>query len=400
MWNKLKKLRPELLTPCYVYDFDKVRANARSFMQIAPARVGVSYATMANPRPEVLNATKAAGLGAFVNSRSHLDVVLNAGVDTREVVFAGSGHSEALLADVANAGVWYCADSPSQLQEYLRHAPSGRIGLRVNLASLLDGKLTSDPAPRLGMTVEEVKSCAKSCPVIQMLHVYVGTNLKSPGVYLDAIRGLTALARACGQIREIDLGGGFALAPADAERPSMWETILGAWERELDRNGNAVTLRIEPGRSVVRTAGTLYVTVTDVKTRGAERYILVDSSSTWYPRRLVHGAEDHTVKAAGLPENAPSIGIANICGSTTFSGDILARVELPAVRIGDVLEFRNAGAYCESMNLAFLGIPAPEVWGLDAGELSRLPALRQAVPQENQDLAGFGGEITVMASAR
>src|SRR5437762_3043399 len=123
MWSKLKRLRPELSTPCYVYDLDKVRANARSFIEIAPPNVAVSYATMANPRPEILNVTGEAGLGAFVNSRSHLEVVFDAGVDVREVIFAGSGHTANLLAEVADTGVWYCADSPSQLQTYLRHEP-------------------------------------------------------------------------------------------------------------------------------------------------------------------------------------------------------------------------------------------------------------------------------------
>ena len=63
-----------------------------------------------------------------------------------------------------------------------------------------------------------------------------------------------------------------------------------------------------------------------------------------------------------------------VCGSSTYSGDILAaEIPLPRLKRGDLLMFRNAGAYCRSMMTDFLGKARPEeffVENFEAGMLS------------------------------
>lgn len=380
MWNDLKRIEPNLHTPCYVYDIDRLRENAYSYRRITDGRrVRVLYATMANPRDIVIRTVRQVGLGAFVNSMQHLRVVLDAGVSTSDVVFAGSGHSSAVQASLAHLGVCYCADSDNQLAAYLALRPEGQIGLRVNLGSLLSTAV--DPAPRLGMTESEIRDALSSCTAVSMLHTYVGTNLSTADSYISAIKAMARIARDFDQVRDIDLGGGFALPPVSGAPMEMWQKVMDEWNQCSSQVSGRIRLTIEPGRSIVRTAGSLFVTVTDVKMRGTSRFILVDSSSTWYPRRLVHGAEDHVVRASDGSMQGESWTPAFVCGASTFSNDILVNTSVPPVEVGDVLELAYAGAYCESMHLDFLGMDAPTFWTLESGRLERIKEPPNAVRQ-------------------
>lgn len=373
MWFDLLRKQPDLRTPCFVYNLEALKENAASYRRVAAGRcVRVLYATMANPRPEVLRAVREVGLGAFVNSIEHLRLALDAGIAPADIVFAGSGHGAPVQRALATLGVEYCADSTAQLDSYRALRPVGRYGVRVNVCSLLAHCRFADPAPRLGLTIGEVRRALGFDRSVAILHAYVGTNLTSSEIYLAVLDALTTLGEEYEQVREIDLGGGFALPPIDGSALTMWQAIMRAWHERTRASAHRLRLTIEPGRSIARTAGMLFATVTDVKVRGDERYVVVNTSSSWYPRRLIHGAEDHVVRVCGRAISSSPLIMTSICGASTYSNDILARLPLPVVRQGDVLQFDAAGAYCESMHLDFLGMERPTFWACEGGRIWQL----------------------------
>jgi len=347
-------------TPFYIYNLDKIYSNALSYKHLITNDVHVLYATMANARLEIIKSVSQAGLGVFVNSISHLQNALKAGLLTSNIVFAGSGHSEKLLEKIAALGVDFHADSLSQLRKYMSFNPCGRIGLRVNVGSLLQDSIKKDPAPRLGMTLEEISQAISVYgDKLATLHVYVGTNLLDSYMHCQCLKTLIVLAKRYPSITNIDLGGGFVFSPDDQTDNGMWNDVLKLWI-ELTRDGAPLQLTIEPGRSIVRTAGKFYVTVTDVKKRGDERFVIVDTSGTWFPRKIIHDIDEHILFVVGR-ENEDYIYPAKICGSTTFSKDFLTCTNLPEVTEGDVICFPTAGAYNEAMHMDFLGISAPAI---------------------------------------
>lgn len=361
-------IRISVKTPAYLYDLDRIEANAASYKRLAPDQVRILYATMANPRREVIAAVSKTGFGMFVNSLPHLKLTLECGVQPGDIVFAGSGHSPRLMQQIAASGVDYHADSAGQLTQYLEHAPRGRVGLRVNVGSLLGIKTEQDPAPRLGLSREELDEVIDLYRErISTLHVYVGTNLTEHTMHCRCLAGLLELADRYHDITDLDLGGGFAFAPEDKRDAGMWTEVLNMWARRAASTGRRRRLTIEPGRSVVRTGGALFVSVTDVKHREGHRYILVDTSGTWFPRKIVHGYDEPDVVVVGR-ENDPPVGAVTVCGSTTFSRDFLTDAVLPKVKPGDMLCFYSAGAYNEAMHMDFLGIEKPQILFRQAGK--------------------------------
>ena len=350
----------KISTPYFQYDLDKVIDNAKAYKRLAKNGVRILYATMANARKEILEAVKEAKIGVFVNSISHLRTSLKVGIKPKDIVFAGSGHTELLMKSISSLGLNYHADSFRQLESYLSFSPKGKIGLRVNVGSLLDNPQL-DPAPRLGMSVDEIyEAIAIYKDQVSTLHVYVGTNLLNSDLHCNCLRALTDIAKNYPVITDIDIGGGFAFAPGDRRDHGMWQEVLRVWEDQIEKS-NHLQLTIEPGRSIVRTAGKFYVKVTDVRYRHNNIFVTVDSSGTWFPRKIVHDADEEIVSVVDKELSSNVFKKTHICGNTTFSKDFLSVSDLPEMEIGDTICFSAAGAYNEAMHMDFLGIPAPAV---------------------------------------
>jgi diaminopimelate decarboxylase len=242
----------------------------------------------------------------------------------------------------------------------LKHIDSNsglNVGLRINVGSLL--KNGFDPAPRLGINIEEISKAIRINKDISTLHVYLGTNILESSIYKNAIISLLILAKKYPNIKTIDLGGGLAFNPNDNDfAKEILLEIKTAWDNNKHSN---IKLILEPGRALVRSAAKFFVKVEDIKNNNGKQFIVVNSSGTWYPRKIIHDANDHFVSVFGRPEDVsmrPSV----IAGNTTFSKDFLAELDFPKVKIGDIIEFKNAGAYCESMHLDFLGICKPNIY--------------------------------------
>lgn len=360
IWRQAQAQRQDMSTPAYVYDLKQLSDNIASFEYLAN-RIEILYATMANADPTIVRHIAQAGTGAFVNSQMHLQVAREAGIPTRRIMYAGSGHNHETLRTVALSGCMYVADSLDQYQSYTDLLPRGLAGLRLNVGDLLGLPACDDPAPRLGLTQAEMQAAFNTSRPPQILHVYAGTNLTSPRLHLEALEALCDLSLQNCSVTMIDLGGGFAFSPNDDCDQLMWANLVKGWDHlKKTKSIERVTLMFEPGRSLVRSCGWYFVKVTDVKKRGPTQFVVVDSSSTWYPRKLVHDADDHLPVV--LDETYGDDGLDTyICGCSTYSRDFLAHQNLPPLEPGQVIAFAFSGAYCQAMHLDFLGSPTPEI---------------------------------------
>ncbi|MDO5438330.1 MAG: diaminopimelate decarboxylase, partial [bacterium] len=110
-------------------------------------------------------------------------------------------------------------------------------------------------------------------------------------------------------------------------------------------------LYIEPGRSIVGTAGfTLYTIGSNkVVPQIGKKYIAVDGGMADNPRPSMYGAK-YTAEIANNKENEP-IEKVTVAGRFCESGDILIKdIELPRTQTGDILCVYNTGAYGYSMS--------------------------------------------------
>jgi diaminopimelate decarboxylase len=112
------------------------------------------------------------------------------------------------------------------------------------------------------------------------------------------------------------------------------------------------TIYIEPGRSIISTAGVTLYTVgssKEVDINGVtKRYVAVDGGMADNPRPSMYQAE-YVAEVANKP-NEPKNEKVTIAGRYCESGDILINeIELLKLEQGDIICIYNTGAYNYSM---------------------------------------------------
>lgn len=345
-------------TPCLVYQISQLKENVEFYKDLLPTRSKIYYATMANCRKEIIEWFSRQEIGFFVNSLSHLELVQEIVPEIKEIIFAASGNDLAEMETVNLSTAKVFVDSAAQFSLFQKLQSSKPIGLRLNISSLIDFEVEVPFFSRIGIEKKDaIRLLLDYGNKIDSLHIYCGTNVVSSSLYLLCLRKIAEIVKDFDNIKSIDLGGGFPSMSSPYARDILSD-IKHCWETNIHLH--KLHLIVEPGRALVDNIANLYVKVNDVKYVNGHNIILVNSSYTCYPRKVIHRINEQSVSVIGKEEIADKIEVF-ICGSTTFSNDILTTCFLPHVEIGDVICIKNAGAYVENSYLSYLGCKQPKV---------------------------------------
>ena len=156
------------------------------------------------------------------------------------------------------------------------------------------------------------------------------------------------------KLDEINIGGGLGVKYTGNDCPPSTYTIADIIIKRLDDcikkyNIEPPALFIEPGRSVISTAGvTLYTVGSSKQVPQGKKYVAVDGGMADNPRPSMYGAQ-YYAEIANKPD-CELTGTVTIAGRFCESGDILIKdIKLPEVEEGDILCVYNTGAYNYSM---------------------------------------------------
>jgi len=128
------------------------------------------------------------------------------------------------------------------------------------------------------------------------------------------------------------------------------------------KKGYSIRLTLEPGRIIGGEAGFFICAVTDVKNR-SNSLVGVNASIAQFPRPLLY--PDMAQHPAMIIRGSRQVlddhdHSTTIYGCSTYSRDIFSKnIKLPKVQIGDIVVFGNAGSYCASSYIEFLGFTKP-----------------------------------------
>jgi diaminopimelate decarboxylase/aspartate kinase len=160
-------------------------------------------------------------------------------------------------------------------------------------------------------------------------------------------------------VRILNLGGGLGVPEQPHQQP-LDLTALSAVTAALKAKYPHLELWLEPGRYLVAEAGVLLATVTQLKGKGAVKYVGVSTGMNSLIRPALYGAHHEIVNLSRLDE--PAVELVNVVGPICESADVLGTGRLlPVSQEGDVLLVATAGAYGRAMSSNYnLREPAPE----------------------------------------
>lgn len=350
-------------TPLYVYSRATLERHYRAFDEaLAAVPHCVHYAVKANSNLAVLQVLARLGAGFDIVSGGELARVLRAGGDPAKVVFSGVGKSVAEMEQALAAGVGcFNVESESELRRLDAVAAvrgqRARIALRVNPD--VDAKThpyisTGLKANKFGVTLAEAERLyldAARMPGIEIAGIasHIGSQLLDDAPLLDALdRMLALLDRLAAQgiaMRHIDVGGGLGVRYKDEKtiEPAEWAAHL------LPRlAGRGLEVHCEPGRAIAGNAGVLVTRVEALKTGEEKNFCIVDAAMNDLLRPTLYQAWMDIVPVQ--PRDDEGAKTYDVVGPVCETGDWLGKDRSLALREGDLLAVRTAGAYGFTMS--------------------------------------------------
>lgn len=367
----LGTLAADVGTPLFVYSGAAIDAAYQDIDHaLRQGRHLVAYAMKANGNLSLLSRLARQGCGADIVSGGELARALKSGIPGERIVFSGVGKGDAELQAALEAGIRSIhVESASELDvlEAIARDRGGvaPICLRVNPdvdpethPYISTGLHQSKFGLELGVARELLPRILQSEHLaLEGLACHIGSQLSSPRPIGDAVAIVAAFAKECvaagATLRTLDAGGGWPVHHPDTPGENAPFSEFGHAIFEGIRRAHADDLGlevvVEPGRSLVGSAGLLLTRVVFVKQQAGKRFVIVDAAMTELIRPALYQAY-HAVTPVLQAEKEPALQQADVVGPVCETGDFLALGRpLPPLQRGDLLAVHTAGAYASSM---------------------------------------------------
>jgi diaminopimelate decarboxylase len=271
---------------------------------------------------------------------------------------------------VHDCGAQMNLDSPSQLELWLKLFPTEPIGIRCNIGDKVKPYATHagffiGKESRLGFSREEIAQIADK-KIIKGLHLYAGTDIFDIDYFINCYKELTNIAADFPMLEYLNFGGGFGVSENGEKQFDILKynaRVTKLMDQVSHRKGSSMRLILEPGRIIGGEAGFFVCNVTDVKKRVNNTLVGVNASVAQFPRPLMYpDIARHPVMIIrdGFQLFEDPFYPTSIYGCSTYSRDLFSKnIQLPELKIGDIVVFGNAGSYSASSYTQFLGFPKP-----------------------------------------
>ena len=381
-------------TPLYVLDERTLRKICQEYKAAFNSydKVNMMFASKALCTSAVTAILAEEGFGFDTVSAGEIYTVLNTGADISKVIFNGNNKSSeeldfAVKSDVGRISV----DNFSELYLLDKIAKSYnktvKILLRVTPGIachtheyIQTGHLDSKFGFDLRQTDQAVELILDKYTNLKLygLHAHIGSQIFETSVFYDEIEILVKeMARLNSKfnirLNEINAGGGLGVKYTECDKPAsvneIADKITTSLKKSIAKYGTEEpVLFLEPGRSIVSTAGiTLYTLGSCKQVPKGKKYFAVDGGMADNPRPAMYNAE-YCAQIANKPD-CNEVEEVTIAGRFCESGDILIKnIKLPQIETGDILCVFNTGAYNYSMASNYNRVPKPAMVLVNDGQ--------------------------------
>ncbi|MBB3799977.1 diaminopimelate decarboxylase [Xanthomonas arboricola] len=363
----------------YVYDLAALHAHAAWMRAQLPAPCELFYAAKANAEPPILR-TLAPHVDGFEAASGGELAWLHAQQPQAALLFGGPGKLDSELAQaVALPDCSVHVESLGELQRLAAiAAAAGRcvpVFLRMNIA-VPGAKSTrlmmgGQPSP-FGLDPQDLDTAmrllrATSALRLEGFHFHLMSHQGDAGAQLHLIAAYLRTvqqwrhAYGLGPLR-VNAGGGFGVDYLTPQASFDWAGFCAGLPALLREHGDAVRLRLEPGRYVSASCGWYLMEVLDLK-RSHGAWFAIARGGTHHFRTPAAQAHDHPVRVLrGVHPPVISDTAVTLVGQLCTPKDVLARNQpVAALAPGDCLAFPLAGAYAWNIShQQFLMHPPPQ----------------------------------------
>ena len=386
----LTAIAEEFHTPAYVMDENKIRENCRVYRHAMDEYYGGNglalYASKALSCKAIYRIAKEEGMGVDVVSGGELYTALSAGFPAEKIYFHGNNKTEDEIAMAIDRGVGrIVVDNIFELETLNRMAGERDRNMKIlfRIKPGIDAHThsfvqTGQIDSKFGVALEtgeaeEILRRAQQMEHVTVVgvHCHIGSQIFELEPFRLAAKTMMGLIGMMHEkygmaLSELNLGGGYGIKYVNGDMPIDYDKYIEAVAKVVRDESARLGVKepylvMEPGRSIVASAGLTLYTVGAVKEiPNIRTYVSVDGGMGDNPRHIMYGAEYQAVLPE-RPDEEPET-VVTVAGKCCESGDILVRdAKLPKVKPGDLLAVLATGAYNYSMASNYNRIPRPPI---------------------------------------
>ncbi len=357
---KLLDVVAEHGTPLYVYDSSKILEQISNLNEaFSGLKLKIKYATKALSNLSILKLMKKAGVGLDVVSIQELHLALKAGFIPAEIMFTPNCVPFDEIQEAVKIGVNINIDNIPFLEKFgelYGHDVACCIRINPHITAGGNDKIkTGHAESKFGISllqIEEVYALISKYNLnISGIHVHTGSDFGSTEVFMQGAEVIFTIARNLKELKFIDFGSGFKVAYKKGDKVTNL-TDLGAkmkvaFTAFCKAYGSELEIWFEPGKYIVSESGVLLATSTVVKPTPATTFVGVNTGLNHLIRPMMYDAYHDIVNVSNpTGEHKKYSVVGYICETDTFGWER----DLSEVTQGDIIGFKNAGAYGFSMS--------------------------------------------------
>ena len=381
--KELLQLAEEFGGPLYVYDAEKITSQynrlTNAFSKVE--RLRINYAVKALSNISILQLFRTIGCGLDTVSIQEVLLGLHAGFEPQQIIYTPNGVSFEEIEEVAQLGVQINIDNLSVLEHFGTKHPSVPVCIRINPHVMAGGNSNISVGhidSKFGISIHQMPHILRIVENTGMhingIHMHTGSDILDIEVFLYAAEILFDAAKNFKALDFIDFGSGFKVPYKKDDIETNIEELgkklskrFNAFEKEYGRD---LTLAFEPGKFLVSEAGYFLAKVNVVKQTTSTVFAGIDSGFNHLIRPMLYGSQHH-IENISHPKGKERFYtvVGYICETDTFANNR----RIAEIKEGDILCFRNAGAYCFSMasNYNSRYKPVEVLWKNGKGHLIR-----------------------------
>ncbi len=355
----LLEIAKEYGSPVYVYDAHKMEAQynrlTAAFSNVS--KLKINYAAKALTNISVLKFINKLGAGLDTVSIQEVRLGLHAGFKPESIIYTPNGVSLEEIEEVAKLGVQINIDNLSILEQFGTKHPNTPVCIRINPHIMAGGNTNISVGhidSKFGISIHQtpllLRIVKNTKMTINGIHMHTGSDILDIDVFLYASEILFDVARKFEGLEFIDFGSGFKVPykenDIETNIEELGEKLTERFHTFCKNYGKEVTLAFEPGKFIVSESGYFLTSVNAIKQTTSTVFAQVDTGFNHLIRPMLYGSQ-HAIENISNPEGKQRFYsvVGYICETDTFANN----QRINEITEGDILAFKNAGAYCFMM---------------------------------------------------
>ena len=355
----LRSIAEKQENPVYVYDAEKIQQQYNRLQNAFKGveKLQVNYACKALSNISILAFMKEMGAGLDTVSIQEVKLGIEAGFAPSDIIYTPNGVSLKEIEKAAAMGVQINIDSLSILEQFGTKHPSVPVCIRINPHVMAGGNSNISVGhidSKFGISIHQIPHVLRIVENTNMhingVHMHTGSDILDIEVFLYASEILFQTALKFKNLEFLDFGSGFKVpykeGDVETNIEELGDKLTERFHQFCETYGSKIKLVFEPGKFLVSQAGYFLVKVNAIKQTTSNVFAQVDSGFNHLIRPMLYGSH-HEIINISNPEGKERFYnvVGYICETDTFGSNR----KIAEISEGDILAFKNAGAYCFSM---------------------------------------------------